>query len=62
MSLQAAPVRTAPPTWAVQRVATVIQRNDTLSGSRPDAKRVAQKAGLSKSLARRCMMYLATKN
>ncbi|WP_141361758.1 hypothetical protein [Glutamicibacter uratoxydans] len=61
MSLQVAEPA-APPNWAVQRVATVMQRQEASAQSRPDAKRVAQKAGISKSLARRCIVYLAAKS
>lgn len=47
----------APPSWAVQRVATVIERQGIPVPIR-DAKRIAQKAGVSKSLARRCIHYM----
>ncbi len=60
MSMQATDF-SAPPAWAVQRVATVIERSEAAARYRHDAKQVAQKAGVSKSLARRCMMYLAAR-
>ena len=49
-----APARPAPPAWAVQRVSTVLERHAVR-----DPKIVAQKTGLSKSLAKSCMFHLA---
>lgn len=47
----------APPVWAVQRVATVIKRSGLPAPIR-HAKHIAQKAGVSTSLARRCIYYM----
>lgn len=60
MSVQTPEHPAAPPTWALQRVATAMGQCAESPG-RPDAKRMAQKTGMSKSLARRCLIYLATR-
>ncbi len=57
MSMAAAPARTAPPAWAVQRVSTVLERQGERVGN--DPKVIAQKAGLSKSLAKSCMFFIS---
>lgn len=52
--------RSPPPIWALQRVATVLERSPDLAQGR-NAKHIAQKTGISKSLARSCIIYLATR-
>ncbi|WP_347038796.1 hypothetical protein AAHB37_01485 [Glutamicibacter halophytocola] len=49
-----APLKAAPPAWAVRRVSTVLERH-----SARDPKGIAQKAGLSKSLAKSRLFYIA---
>lgn len=58
MSVQAADRAPGPPVWAVQRVATMVEKR-TEAAFGLDAKIVAQKTGMSKSLAKRCIIFLA---
>jgi hypothetical protein len=46
------------PSWAIQRVATVLKAEGHEGGPRQTAVDLARRTGLSKSLARRCLNYL----
>ena len=43
------------PKWALQRVAAYLDRQHSSGTGRTDALQLAQRTGLSKSLARRCL-------
>jgi len=46
------------PKWALQRVAAYLDQQDGPGNGRTDTLRIAQRTGLSKSLARRCLREL----
>jgi hypothetical protein len=50
-------VHPAPPGWALQRVATVLERDPA---QKPwfDARAIARKTGLSKGLTKSCLIHL----
>jgi hypothetical protein len=51
--------RSAPPGWAVQRVAGALE-TERQAGRRTNTVDLARRTGLSKSLARQCLNHLQT--